>query len=741
MWTIMVDVTSGLIATGVVLWRIWRLRMRHFCLLNLLSLLLPLLVGWHAQQTNQHEQQQIQELAGTVRTINLFVFPDQVVNTKAGVKGIGELANHQRISFHGRALKQATVLHTSDRLRLQVQGTISPVQSASNWGAFDGLGFARSLGVSGDLQVSEIQKIQRAPTSSLTGWLHRWRSWGIAQAKKMPRQLRNYVQSLLFGDRTADFRTSSTGIKKLNLIHLFSLAGMHVYVLLNLWMWLATVLHLRKETAEGGAMLLLPLYCGVAGGAIGLFRATLTVEQRYWMRRLRFSSGGMDYWALTLMLCLLLNPWAVAQLGFQLSFLLSFTMYHCRTAGNLQKTLILNLVSLPLLLYYFYEWHWLSLVANVIFVPIFTGFLFPLLLLNYGCQLLFQTTIWGTETLLQWFNQITNWLSVAPGSVSFGQPPGWTVILATGLIFILIEKWSWKRAIALIILVGCTFLMIHLPLTGEISFFDVGQGDSILVREPLNRSVTLIDTGGKPNFFAKEGQPTVHLAPTTTIPYLKSQGISRIDNVCLSHQDADHIGDLTSFLDEMTVKRVYIPWGMDQNQHFMQKMRPYLHKTQLISVKAGQTIPETRLQVLHPFRPGLGENQDSMVLYGKFGGQRFLFTGDLPQADELEILRHYPQLRVDVLKLGHHGSKTSSAASFIRAIAPQIGIISAGRKNRYGHPNQETLVTMRQNHVHLLNTQTVGMIRYRYGGFLGQSNFITKWKDTQHGSQSNNHTN
>ncbi|USS89493.1 DNA internalization-related competence protein ComEC/Rec2 [Fructilactobacillus cliffordii] len=734
----MVDIPSGLFLTGIWLLRIWRLHLRHFWWLNVLSLVIPLAVGWQAQQTMQHQTRQMQAQVGRVQTLELVAFPDQVVNTKMSLRGIGELANHQRIFFHGRPLKNQVALQTTKRVRLQVTGTLSVTQTASNWGAFDSLGYARSQGISGDLQVSDVSCVQPAPTTSLTGMIHQWRAWGLAQATPMPKQLRSYVQSLLFGDRTAEFRESSSGIKKLNLIHLFSLAGLHVYVLLNLWMWVATLLHFRKEASECGAMLLLPFYCGMAGGAIGLLRATLTVEQRYWFKLGKLKRSGLDYWSLTLMICLLLNPWNVGQLGFQLSFLLSFTMYYCRDAGNLKKTMILNLVSLPLLLFYFYEWHWLSLAANLIFVPLFTGILFPLILLNYAWQLVFKSTIWGTETVLQWFSQITNWLATAPGSITLGQPPGWIVLVSIMLLLLLMERWSWKRGLCLGGLVVVTVLLIHFPLTGEVSFFDVGQGDGILVREPLNHSVTLIDTGGKPNFFAKQGQPTVHLAPTTTIPYLKSKGISRIDNICLSHQDADHVGDLTSFLAEFKVKRVFIPWGMDQNQHFMRKIQPYLNQTQLLSEKAGQTIPATRLQVLHPFRPGLGENQDSMVLYGQFGGQKFLFTGDLPQDEEHELLNHYPQLRVDVLKLGHYGSKTSSADAFIQVIAPQIGIISAGRNNRYGHPNQETLLTMRRHHVQLFNNQTMGMIRYQYGGLFHEPEFETKWKEIRHGNQSDN---
>ncbi|USS92867.1 DNA internalization-related competence protein ComEC/Rec2 [Fructilactobacillus ixorae] len=737
MWTLLVDGWSGSLLTGLWLIRLWRLQLRRFLILNLISLVLPITVGWHTQHVVQVNERAIAQAGNQVQTWDLVVLPDQVVNTKTSMHGSGQLESHQRVSFHGQPLiNQGERLHHCVRLR--VQGSLTPNQPASNWAAFDTQSFARGHGLSGDLRITKVAAVQRMRPPTIAAWFHEGRAHELRRTNQLPPQLRVYVQSLLFGVRTADFQATSTGFKRLNLIHLFSIAGLHVYVLLNLWFFLATVVRMRKAHAELGAMLLLPLYAGVAGGAIGLVRVILMVEQRYWAKLGNWSRSGLDYWAFALMICVLVNPWLIGQLGFQLSFLLSFTIFYCQGTTNVLKTVMLNLVSLPLLLAYFFEWHWLSIIANLVVVPFFTIGIFPLIISNYLCYLIFKVPIWGTEPLLRWLTQVTDQVASLPGGLPFGQPPWFLVLLLVGTTLLLIESWTWKRLSWLLVLYGVSFLIIHYPLNGEVSFFDVGQGDSILVREPLNRTVTLIDTGGNPNFFARQGQPTIHLAPTMTIPYLKSQGISQLDNLCLSHQDADHIGDLTCFLKTMKVKRVLIPWGMDRNQHFMHKIRPELHNTQLIGVKAGQIVPGTHLRILHPFHPGLGENQDSMVLWGQMGGRTWLFTGDLPKAEERELLQHEPQLRANVLKLGHHGSKTASDDRFIAKLAPQVGIISAGRQNRYGHPNQETLVTMKRHHVQLISTQTAGMIRYRYGWFAFRPKFETKWKDIQHGSEPSN---
>lgn len=166
---------------------------------------------------------------------------------------------------------------------------------------------------------------------------------------------------------------------------------------------------------------------------------------------------------------------------------------------------------------------------------------------------------------------------------------------------------------------------------------------------------------------------------------------------------------------------------MKENKSFMNKLKPDIEKVELIEVGNGNQIDATNLKVVHPFQPGLGKNEDSMVIFADIAGLAWLFMGDLNREEELKIIEKYPNLKVDILKLGHHGSKTSSDPEFIKKIKPKIGIISAGRNNRYGHPNQETLMTMKKERVIVLNTQDSGMIKYQY-----QNNekgyFITKWK-------------
>ena len=157
----------------------------------------------------------------------------------------------------------------------------------------------------------------------------------------------------------------------------------------------------------------------------------------------------------------------------------------------------------------------------------------------------------------------------------------------------------------------------------------------------------------------------------------------------------------------------------------------YQQAPQILPVVAGNKLSCSKLHVLHPFDRGRGRNEDSMVLVGAFGQLKFMFMGDLDRQGERNVIQRSPDLRVDVLKLGHHGSRTSSDPEFIRQLLPRIGIISAGRQNRYGHPNQETIITLGKNNVKSISTQKYGMIRYRYYG--NNYHWQTKLKGDEYG--------
>ncbi|KRM81206.1 hypothetical protein FD36_GL000103 [Fructilactobacillus sanfranciscensis DSM 20451] len=723
------QILYGIIGIGLVLCRIYCLKIKEFFWKNILLTLIPLLFFCMYYRSEMQKQTIMENLSKSSKTMKIDILPDELHIHDNQFRVLAYLPEaKQSVLCFGTMKTQAEndlIRKIKQKTQLEVVGDLTVLEIAPNVNQFDSKKFYGQQGIYGQIKITTLKSKTEITNSSLTDNVHQFRFCGLELSDRLPKYLKLYVQSLVLGYKNTDFKEEMDGVQQLGLIHLFSISGMHVYFLIDLILMLTSLSYIKRERVQWAMIIGLPFYSIIAGSAVGLIRAILMIEERLIAGKFKLYFTRLDIWSVALMINLLINPMLLLEFGCQLSYGLSLALIYTGNVGNLKRTILLELVSFPIVIYYMYEWHALSLLANLLIIPFFTVVIFPLVLVGFGLSLFNLPGVNLVDYFLMSFDHFTTLISSFPGKITFGKP--WIIfvifMIACGLLYMENAK------IKYLFMIVCSSLgmycIIHFPISGEVTFFDVGQGDSILLREPFNKSVTLIDTGGKPNFFVKQGQKDVYLAPNTSIRYLKSIGINHIDNICLSHQDADHIGDLPSFLKLMKVDRVYIPFGMEHNQHFMKKIKPF-NNLKLVSVRDGDTIFGTPLKVIHPFIAGLGKNEDSMVLYSQINNLNWTFTGDLDRLDELKILGKYPNLKTDILKLGHHGSKTASDPQFIQAIKPKIGIISAGRNNRYGHPNQETLDTMKKEQVKLISTQKDGMISYRYSRF--ESYFTTKWK-------------
>ncbi|WP_267901958.1 ComEC/Rec2 family competence protein [Companilactobacillus bobalius] len=209
------------------------------------------------------------------------------------------------------------------------------------------------------------------------------------------------------------------------------------------------------------------------------------------------------------------------------------------------------------------------------------------------------------------------------------------------------------------------------------------------------------------------------------MPFLKSQGISKIDILFLSHKDVDHIGNLDILLNKFPVRQVNFGIGLNQNLRIQNVIRTH-PEIEFKSRQQGDVIKTGFInwQVLWPKVKGKGENSDSLTLLARIKDKNWLFTGDLDIPSEQKILKNY-QFKVDYLKLGHHGSKTATGDELLEKTQPKLGLISAGINNRYGHPNIETLKRLENHQVKYLNTADYGMISWYYDFFSNREKITT----------------
>lgn len=304
-----------------------------------------------------------------------------------------------------------------------------------------------------------------------------------------------------------------------------------------------------------------------------------------------------------------------------------------------------------------------------------------------------------------------------------------------------LHRWAIPSSIALALLSATVIL--H-PFSSDradgnlrVDFLDVGQGDSALVTMPEGTTL-LIDGGGRPTFptSANASEEGRRIGETVVSEYLWWRGLSEIDYVLATHADADHIDGLNDVLKNFSVRAALVARSPDDDPEFSKFSQTIAAtRTHLQTIQAGDVIDfgDVHVSVLWP--PAGGEssnNNDSIVLRIQFGERSILFTGDIEKAAESALLESAAQLRSDVVKVPHHGSKTSSTSPFVLATTPNFAIISVGRDSMFGHPHKEVVDRWLATGANILTTGHSGTITLTTNGHtLSLKEFIEPQKGTK----------
>jgi competence protein ComEC len=732
--TITVFLISGYLFTSskvfLIFLAIWILRLGY--LRNISVMMQVTLIATCFFIHFNHQIKLIQQ-AGVPQTnveIKLRVHPDAIKPMDGGisVRAFDNQVNHlgaQAFISIEDATQLSAIANTEKDIELTVQGDVSPIDLPTNINQFDFRRIMYGKKIYFKITKANLQKVQISNQTNLITKMHCWRKKLIKHCQSLPEPLQSYCLGIILGEQTDYLKENSGKLRDMGIIHLFCISGLHVFYFVKLIEHLAILLRMKRETMELVQIGILPIYFVLGGGSTSLLRAVMLVLVQLITQKLKIKGlKSLDVWCMVLLFNLWVNPLVLLQMGGQLSYLLSFVLIMQVDAGNVKMAFDLFLVELPIILFSTYKIHALTMLFNLVIVPVFSSVIVPITIISFAIPWLAGML----NPVIKLFELVLKVLDLLPGLIQVGKPPRWLVLVALVMALKLISanrclmrKWLSRTYILLWFSVWSWF---KLNPFGEVSFFDVGQGDSILIREPFNRSVTMVDTGGKVQF-GKHSQPIKHtIAKNSSINYLQSIGIKQIDNLCLTHQDMDHIGEASEILTNLKVKRLVFPVGVEATGNYHQNIEPFVGSTKVITVLKGVKIPKLPMQIMYPFQPGKGENGDSLALHGMLGGKSFLLTGDLDVKGEHELVASgLLNQHVDVFKLGHHGSKTANSEELLQAITPKLTVISAGRNNRYGHPNQEVIDRLDQLKIPHVSTQDKGMISYRY--FF---NGVGRWK-------------
>jgi len=645
------------------------------------------------------------------------IFPDTIQLN-------GDLVNFEATTDHGKIKGQYKVSSKQEKEQWQirknwskiikVRGSFREIERQRNQHGFDAQWFYFSANQLGVFEIEEILSekeasgfsVLRQIRASCIDWLE----------ENFPEKISTYFLALLVGYKSRDFHEIQDIYSSSGILHFFTISGTHVYLFYG---WFLRLLRRSRLTFnEFSFISCLGIFFGIFlfGQEVSVLRASLLYLLNLFFKEKQFYLSSMDRFSIVLFLLLILDSKTLLQLSGILSlgmswFILIQDAKDNRFVTQLWRSQVVSVLAAPIFMYFFFELPLLGGVLTTICGPFFNLFL-PVSLLICGLTLIGIPVEGLTNLLLIVIQAFERLLSLTKSMVWVtGQPAIISVIVTLfGSLFLYYHRLSSYPNLPMLVLIVIQFGSFKT----SISFVDVGQGDSVVIQSLFNQEVYVIDTGGRLSFEQEDWQQRTYRAGAeyTLLPFLKGEGVRQIDGLFLTHGDADHLGDAAKVIEKIPVKWVYIGKGSLQHPSIQRLAKQLPKRTKIREVEMNEVIGKSLpLQVLAP-KYGKGENEDSLVLTTTIRGIRFLMTGDLGQEGERKLLKDYPNLTVDVMKLGHHGSKTSTDNQFIKKIKLKQGIISSGKNNRFNHPHPEVLETLAGNQVRVFRTDKSGMIRY-----------------------------
>lgn len=517
----------------------------------------------------------------------------------------------------------------------------------------------------------------------------------------------NYIKTLLFCDNTLS-KEIKESYRINGISHLFSVSGMHInffvsiiYLYLNKITYNKRIKYLITNIFIITYLILFP--------SSSLLRSAVMSILYSINYLLKLKIKKIDILLLTLGVSLLINPFIVYDLGYIYSYTITFflVLYSStlKKKNKINKIIYISLlsflVSIPITIYNSYEINIISILLNIILVPIISIIILPLTILTYLFPILDSILYLFTNTL----ETISLFISKINITKIIFPKPSLLIIVLYYIIFLLSyqnKKYFYLNIILLIII----YISPYLNSNFEVVMFEVGEADCHLIKYPYNKNTILIDTGKNEYKIKNE-----------VIPYLKSIGIKKIDYLIITHGDLDHIGGSITLINNFQVKNVILNKGTFTDiekeliKNLNKKKIPYQININKINL-SNHTI-----YLLNNTKYN-NENDNSIVTYFTYQKYKFLYMGDASITTEDNLLENYNLNNISILKVGHHGSNTSSSKDFIFQINPSISLISVGENNIYHHPNKEVINNLSKSRIYRTDINNMVKLTINSKGIL-----------------------
>ncbi|MGD9676787.1 MAG: DNA internalization-related competence protein ComEC/Rec2 [Vulcanibacillus sp.] len=615
---------------------------------------------------------------------------------------------------------------------INLTGTFSEINSTINPGQFNYEEYLQKQAVYWKVVVTGIDDVQLSDASVVNNGINSLRGSFSTKLDSLFNQSQaGFLKSILLGDSGDIPSDLQDDFSITGLSHLLAISGLHFSIIAFIFFAILLKFRVTRENASIIVSIILIFYMILIGLRPSVVRATImTILMLYgFVFKNKFSA--LQAFGIALFATTLYNPIWIFDIGFQLSFTITFyilwgypevyqklPLKEGIVKKGIALVIITQLASFPLIYYYFHQYSLVSWIANLILVPFFSSIILPfgLVLLVFGS---FNLSI--IDLLAEIMSFILNnlfiiidWIADLSVFHFYGNisSPLLVFIMYIILTWLLIRKnfkdsfLPFKIKNKILFLEKFTIIVLAISLLlpwltdndAEITFLDVGQGDSIYIQTIKGNNI-LIDSGG--NFVYPKEEWRLRDNPfdvgeDIVLPFLRYNGVTKLDIAILTHEDIDHIGGYLSIVDNLKIGLFIAEKGFPRTDRGVKLYNKLVeNNTKIVTIDSVEAITLDKNSQLIFIPTGVDysdkENNQSFAIILNIYDTRILFSGDIERIGEENILEKNLLSAIDILKVGHHGSNTSTSEQWLETLQPEEAVISVGKNNHYNHPAQEVL--------------------------------------------------
>ncbi len=527
-----------------------------------------------------------------------------------------------------------------------------------------------------------------------------------------PEKTQAFIKAIIVGDDSQFTEEFTNGMQTNGISHLFAVSGLHIGLLVMIIKKILDFFNVSNRVITIITLIFLAMYLIVTNFSASILRACLLYFGSLINKKGKFGLKSIDIISIIFIILLLFNPYYIYNFSFILSFLMAFIIILVspllKKYQNSWQILIISaiavIITFPIIINFNYQINLLSPFLNVVYIAVFSSIILPFTLLVFILPFLsgvYQYLLVAFEKLVVLSGKYVNI------RVFFPHFKSWQMIIyylfVIGIIYCF-KKICFRKSIICLFFLFMISLKVFplLNIKGEVSFLDLANGEAILVHTPFSECTALIDTG--------EGQNE------EVTKFLLSKGITKLDYLILTHNHSDHNGEARNILKNLKVEKI-VTSTFDTSVYARTAI------TERVSIHESFQCGDITFQVLSPKIKSENENDNSLVLYAKINKQGFLFLGDVSRKIEEEITEY--NLVVDVVKIAHHGSITSTSPILLAKFKPKVAVIQTGRVVKFAFPHAQTIATLNQFAIITYQTNQDYSIKYSY---TKKTSSFTSWR-------------